>query len=165
MTLSALVAVARNGVIGRDNALPWRLPADLKRFKRLTMGHHILMGRKTYESIGKPLPGRVSVVLTRQRGYEAPEGVRVVGELDEAIEVARQAGDEEAFVVGGSQIYALALPRIDRLYLTEVQREVEGDAMFPELDRAEWTEVEREEHAADERHAHAYHFVTLERRR
>ncbi len=164
MTLSALVAVAQNGVIGRNNDLPWRLPADLKRFKRLTMGHHILMGRKTWESIGRALPGRVSVVLTRRPDLAVPDGVQVVGSLDRAVDLARRAGDDEAFIIGGSQIYALALPLLDRLYLTELQSDVDGDVFFPSFDRSAWREIEREEHEADERHAYAYRFVTLERR-
>ena len=163
MRVSIIVAAARNGVIGREGDLPWRLPADMAFFKRTTMGHHLVMGRRTWDSIGRPLPGRTMVVLTRDREASIP-GCTVVHELDAALAVARAAGDEEVFVIGGAQIYALALPRADRLYLTEVDAEVEGDVRLPAFDRAQWVEVERQEHPADDRHAHAFAIVTLERR-
>lgn len=153
-----MVAVARNGVIGRDNDLPWRLPDDLKRFKAITLGKPVVMGRKTFESIGRPLPGRENRVVSRQPGLGV-EGCRVFAKLQDAL-----AGpEEEVMVIGGAQIYAEALPLAQRLFLTEVDAEVEGDARFPDLDPAAWREVGREEHAADERHAYAFRFRVLER--
>lgn len=171
MLVSIIAAVAANGVIGRDGDLPWRLPADLRLFKRVTMGHHLIMGRKTWESIGRPLPGRVVVVLTRdpeaRRRIEEIPGVLVASELSAALDCARAAGDTEAFVAGGAEVYARALPLADRLYLTRVEAEVEGDVVFPDFDEGhdegQWTEVAREEHAADDRHAHPFALCTLER--
>lgn len=171
MLASIVVAVARNGVIGRDGGLPWRLPADLRFFKRVTMGHHLIMGRKTWDSIGRPLPGRTMVVLTRDRRLEIP-GVEVVHALPEALALARAAGESEAFVIGGADVFALALPLADRLYLTRVHADVEGDVCFPApvhddrwLAEHHWVERAREEHAADEHHAFAFTLCTLERRR
>lgn len=160
--VSIIAAVASNGVIGRDGGLPWRLPADMRFFKRTTMGHHLVMGRKTWESIGRPLPGRTMVVLTRDRSAAIP-GVAVVHALSEAIERARAAGDAEVFVIGGAEVYARALPRADRLLLTRVDAAVPGDVYFPEYDEDRWVEVAREEHPADERHAYAFAICTLER--
>lgn len=157
--ISLISALARNGVIGINNALPWRLPEDLKYFKSLTLGHHILMGRKTYESIGKPLPGRTTVIITRGN-FPAPEGVKIAHSLREAIEIC--GDDEEIFFVGGADLYGQALPLADRLYLTEIQAEFAGDAWFPEFDRKRWREVRR-----DARHADTsgmrYDFVVYER--
>ncbi|MFY0580643.1 dihydrofolate reductase [Cystobacter fuscus] len=130
MRLSAIVAMASNRCIGRDNTLPWRLPADLQRFKRLTLGHTLLMGRKTYESIGRPLPGRTMLVVTRQHGW-APEGIEVAHSLEEAL--ARARGDE-IFLAGGAQLYEQAMDRVRRLYLTRIDREYEGDTFFPDVD-------------------------------
>jgi len=145
---SLVVAMARNRVIGRDNQLPWRLPADLAYFKRVTMGHPIIMGRRTYESIGRPLPGRLNIVVSRNPQFSAP-GCTVVPSLAEAW---RAAGDaEEVCVIGGTSIFAEALPAADRIHLTEVEAEVPGDTWFPEFDRGEWTEREVERHAPDER--------------
>lgn len=163
MRVSIVVAVARSGVIGRGGELPWRLPADLRFFKRVTMGHHLVMGRKTWASIGRPLPGRTMVVLSRDPGLELA-GATVVHDLPEALALARAAGDTEAFVIGGAEVYARALPLADRLYLTRVHADVEGDVHFPDLDEHQWVEVAREEHAADEHHAHAFALCTLERR-
>jgi dihydrofolate reductase len=139
--LSLIAAVAANGVIGRGGALPWHLPEDLKRFKALTLGHHIVMGRKTYESIGRLLPGRTTVIVTRQRDYAAP-GAVVAASIEDAI--TRCTGDDEVFVIGGAQIYQAALPIADRLYLTEVMADVEGDTHFPAFDRRQWRERSRE---------------------
>lgn len=158
--LEFVVAVARNGVIGRDNALPWRLPADLQHFKRTTMGRPILMGRRTWESLGRPLPGRMNLVLTRARDYVAA-GATVVHTLDEALHAA--AGAEALMVIGGAEIYRELLPRAAVLHLTEVAADVDGDVRFPEWDRAAWREVWRESHPADEKHAHPFAFVRLER--
>lgn len=163
MRVSLLVAVAERGVIGRDGGLPWRLPADLRFFKRVTMGHHVIMGRRTWESIGRPLPGRTMVVLSRDPALVVP-GASVVHELADALALARAAGDTEAFVIGGAEVYARALPLADRLYLTRVHADVEGDVCFPVYDPQEWVEVAREEHAADEHHAHAFALCTLDRR-
>lgn len=149
MRISLIAAVANNGVIGRRGQLPWRLKADLQRFKQLTMGHTVIMGRKTWESIGRPLPGRRMVVVTRQKDYQA-EGAKLVGSVDDAIELARSASDEEAFVIGGGEIYRLTLPRADRLYLTRVHAEVEGDATFPDVDCQRWRLVESDLRSADE---------------
>jgi len=158
--VSLLAAVADNGIIGRGGRLPWHLPDDLKRFKFLTMGKPILMGRKTFESIGRPLPGRTSLVLTRSRDWSSA-GTVVVHSLSEALERAGEVG--ELVVVGGAEIYRLALPRAQRVYLTRVHASVEGDTVFPALDEREWRESAREEHAADERHAYAMSFCVLER--
>jgi dihydrofolate reductase len=152
---SLIVAAAENGAIGKDNQLLWHLPDDLRLFKRLTTGHAIVMGRKTYESIGRPLPNRESVILTRQTGYDLP-GATVVATLEEAL-----AGREDVFVIGGAEIYRLALPVTDRIYLTEVHTRIEGDAFF-EIP-AGWKEVSREHHPADEKHAYSFDFVVLDR--
>jgi dihydrofolate reductase len=159
--LELVVAAARNGVIGRGNALPWRLPADLAHFKRLTLGHPVLMGRRTWESIGKPLPGRQNLVLTRDRAYQAP-GATVVHSLAQARSMAAGAG--RLMVIGGAELYRECLPEAAVLHLTEVEADVEGDVRFPDWQRAQWRETWREAHAADERHALPFSFVTLERR-
>ncbi|HCG78419.1 MAG TPA: dihydrofolate reductase [Oceanospirillales bacterium] len=160
-----IVAVAENGVIGRNNALPWYLPNDLKYFKQTTMGKPVIMGRKTYESIGKPLPGRTNIVITRQADYQ-PEGVKVVSSVEAARELAESVclidGQEEAMIMGGAEIYALALPHTDRLYLTEVHADVEGDAFFPEYDKSLWQEVAREDFAAEGPNPYNYSFVVYE---
>jgi dihydrofolate reductase len=158
--VSIVVAVARNGVIGRDNELPWRLPTDRKHFRRVTLGKPVIMGRLTYESVGKPLDRRTNIVVTRDRRYSAP-GCRVVHSLAEALEAAQPA--DEVMVIGGAEIYAQALPAADRIYLTRVETDVEGDAFFPDLPPGEWREVESETLDADENHAHAMRFVTLVR--
>ena len=159
--ISFVVAMARNGVIGRDSTLPWRLPEDLRRFKAITMGKPILMGRKTFESIGKPLPGRTNIVLTRDRGWRA-QGVVVVYSVEEALEQARDT--PELVVIGGAEIYRLFMPIAERIYLTHVHADVLGDTVFPDFDPTQWVEVERCEYPADERHAYAVSFVTLERK-
>jgi dihydrofolate reductase len=161
MKLSIIVAMAESGVIGRDNALPWRLRADLARFKRLTMGHHLLMGRKTWESIGRPLPGRTMVVITRRAGFSA-DGIRVAGSIDEALEIARRAGETEAFVAGGAQIYRQMLERADRIYMTRIHAEIEGDTFFPEIDASRWREVAREDHEPDDRSPYRFSFIDYE---
>ena len=156
----AIVAeLARNRIIGRGNRLPWHLPDDLRHFKRLTLGRAIIMGRRTWESLPGVLPDRTHVVVTRDRSYRA-DGAVVVRSLDAALAVA---GGDEALVVGGAELYALALPRAVRLHLTLVDAEVEGDAVFPPIDPAQWREVAREPHAADEHHAYPFAFVTMER--
>ncbi len=157
--LALIAAVAKNGIIGRDNTLPWRLPDDLKRFKALTLGHPILMGRKTWESLGRPLPGRENIVVTRDRNYQAT-GCRVVHSLKEALAACGQA--DTAFVIGGGEFYALTLPVAHVLHLTEIQAEVEGDAHFPPWDKDRFVETERVHHAADDAHAWAFDFVTYQ---
>ena len=157
--LSLIVAMARNRVIGRGGRLPWRLPADQQRFKALTMGHHIVMGRKTWESIGRPLPGRESVVVTRNKAYQAA-GATVVGSLAEALALAR--GDPETFVIGGEELYREALPLAERIYLTELEDDYPGDAFFPPLADGEWRAVQREGHPAQSAEP-AWNFVVYER--
>ena len=161
MRSSLVVAMARNRVIGRENQLPWRLPADLAFFKRITMGHPVIMGRRTHESIGKPLPGRRNIVVTANRGYEAP-GCIVVHSLNEAFRAAGNA--EEVAIIGGSSIFEAGLPLADRIYLTEVDAEVEGDVVFPRFDRSAWRETELERHAPDARHAYPFRILLLERK-
>jgi len=160
VTVSVIVAAAENGVIGRAGALPWRLSEDLKRFKRLTVGHPVVMGRKTWESLGRALPGRRNLVVSRSPGYAAA-GAEVFSSLDEAL--AACAGEGEVFVIGGAALYAEALPRADRLYLTRVHAAVEGDVTFPEIDPADWTLISEESHEADARHDHAFSFRVYER--
>jgi dihydrofolate reductase len=161
MRLSLVVAVARNGVIGRDNRLPWRLPDDLAYFKRVTMGHPVVMGRRTWQSIGKPLPGRTNIVVTHDPGFRAP-GCVVAHSLAEAWRAAE--GADEACVIGGTSLFAETLPLADVIHLTEVEADVEGDTYFPGFDRGAWTETEVERHAADARHAYPFRIVRLERR-
>ncbi|NBB31499.1 dihydrofolate reductase [Cellulophaga sp. BC115SP] len=163
MKLSIIVATAEQGVIGKDNQLIWHLPEDLKMFRRLTTGHVIIMGRKTFESIGKPLPNRTSIIISRNTDYQV-EGCIVVGSLEEAIEKAKEIESEEAFIIGGAQIYALALDMADTVYLTQVHHNFEGDVFFPVLDTNIWTETERKSFQPDEKHAYAFDFVTLEKR-
>ncbi len=159
MKLCAVVAASDNDVIGRDNALPWHLPADLAHFKRTTLGHPVLMGRRTYESIGRPLPGRRNLVLSR-RGFAA-EGVETVATLDEAI--ARASGESALMNIGGAEVFARAMPKTDIIYLTRVHCTVEGDTFMPPLDLRQWHEVRREYRAADERNVFAMSFIELER--
>lgn len=159
MLLTAVVAVAQNGVIGRAGGLPWHLPADLGHFKAMTMGRPVLMGRRTFDSIGKPLPGRRNLVLTR-RPLDVP-GVEAVASVDEAL--ARVAGAPEVAVIGGAQLWQETLPRIGRLHVTRVHADIEGDTYFPAIDPAQWREVERREQPADERNAYAMSFITLDR--
>ncbi|MBI3903586.1 MAG: dihydrofolate reductase [Nitrosomonadales bacterium] len=161
MSLAIVVAMAHNRTIGVNNALPWRIPEDLKHFKALTMGHHMIMGRKTFDSIGKPLPGRTTVIVTRNRELKV-EGCIVVHTLQDAI--AACAGDNEIFIVGGAELYALALPLTDTLYLTEIQQDVAGDAHFPNFDRNAWQEIAREQRSQSETQPLDYHFVTYSRK-
>ena len=163
MRVSIIAAVARNGTIGLDNRLPWRLPADLRHFKALTMGHHLIMGRKTFESVGT-LPGRPTIVVSRRGLAECPAGVRVAPSVPEALDLARRAGETEAFVAGGAEIYRVALDYADRMYLTRIEKSFAGDAVFPEIDAEEWTVVEKRPHQPDEKNPHRFSFVVLERR-
>jgi len=159
MRVSLIVAVAENGVIGRDGDLPWCIPADMKFFKETTTGHPIVMGRKTHQSIGRALPGRTNIVITRDGDF-AGEDITVVGDIDAAFQAAGDAA--EVMVIGGAQIYELALPRADRVYLTEVHIAADGDTYFPTLDRRVWRETARVDHPA-EGDIPAFSFVTLER--
>ena len=156
--LTLIAAVARNGVIGKDNALPWRLPEDLKRFKALTMGHPIVMGRKTWESLGRPLPGRSNIVITRDKGYRA-EGATVVHSIDEALVATQDAA--EVFVIGGAEIYTMTLAHANCLQLTELDADFDGDVRFPAFDRSQWRTTFREAHLGA--NGLAYAFVTYER--
>lgn len=164
MKISLIAAVAKNNVIGNDNQLIWRLSDDLKRFKRLTTGHHILMGRKTYESMGRALPNRTNVVVTRSKNYQ-PEGIEVFNDIDAAIEFAKSNNEEELFIIGGGEIYKKLLPIADKIYLTKVHASPEGDTFFPDLDESNW-EVEAEEaHLANEKNEHNFVFLDLIRKR
>jgi dihydrofolate reductase len=160
--LSLIVAMAKNRVIGADNKIPWHLPNELKQFKNLTMGHHIVMGRKTYESIGRLLPGRTSVIVTRQRDYSVP-GAIVTHSVEEALEACRN--DDECFVIGGADLFRETLARADRLYLTIVEAEPSGDTFMPDLDLADWTETSAQSFPLDEKHAHGYRFAIYDRAR
>lgn len=166
--LALVVARARNGVIGRDGTLPWRLKSDMAIFKATTLGKPVIMGRKTWESLPKrPLPGRLNLVLTRDRSFEA-EGAIVCERFDEALEIAREQAAEdgvgEVCVIGGTAVFELALRRARRLYLTEVDAEPEGDALFPAFDESAWTEVRRDPHPAGEGDQHPFTFRVLEQR-
>ncbi|WP_297396068.1 dihydrofolate reductase [Acidiferrobacter sp.] len=162
MKLALLAAVARNGAIGRDNGLPWHLPDDLRRFRALTLGKTVIMGRKTYESLPGALPGRHSIVVSRDGRYRAVrQDAQVAGSLDEALAQARST---EVFIIGGASLYQQTLARADRLYLTEIDADVAGDAFFPRYDPADWETIADEAHRADDRHPHAFRFLTLERR-
>ncbi len=163
MNISIVVAVAENGVIGKDNTLLWKLSADLKRFKEITMGHHMIMGRKTFDSIGKPLPGRISVVISTNPSLKI-EGAIVVNSLEAAIKIAQDAGDTEACIIGGGQIYTLSLGLATKIYYTEVALKPEGDTFFPELDKSIWKETARQECKADEKNECDYVFVDYVRK-
>jgi len=159
--LSLIVAMAKNRTIGINNTLPWRCTEDLKHFKALTMGHHMIMGRKTFDSIGKALPGRTTVIVSRNSNFSV-DGCVVRHSLQSAINAS--AGDEEIFIVGGAQLYAQALPLVNTLYVTEIQQEVEGDAHFPEYDMNQWHETSRELRTQEAPQPLEYHFVTYQRK-
>ena len=158
--LGLVVAISSNNAIGKDNQLLWHLPADLKHFKNITSGHTIIMGRKTYDSIGKPLPNRRNIVITRQKGLQI-EGIEVVNSLAEALSLCKQ---EEVYIIGGAEIYRQAISLCDKIELTRVHQDFDADAFFPELDNAIWKEVWKEDHLPDEKNKFAYTFSTLERR-
>ncbi len=160
MIVSLVAAVADNGVIGRDGGLPWKLPADLAHFRRLTLGHTVIMGRRTFEELGTGLDGRRNLVVTRTPGYAAP-GAETVGSLDAALAMA--ADEPEVFVIGGGEIYREALPIADRMYLTHVHATVEGDTRFPDFDAVGWKVVDEEVHPADDRHPHPFTIVRYDR--
>jgi dihydrofolate reductase len=161
MIISLIAAMGKDRVIGIDNRLPWRLPADMKHFRALTLGKPVLMGRKTFDSIGKPLPGRTNIVVSQDPDFQ-PEGVTVARSIAEALAAGREA--DEIMVIGGASFYAQLLPRAQRLYLTEIHQEFAGDAFFPAWDPREWREIERNDHAADGDNIYPYSFITLARR-
>ena len=167
MKLALIVAMAKNHVIGINNNLPWHLSEDLKYFKRVTMGKPIIMGRKTFESIGRPLPGRTNIVITRNKNYQA-EGIKVVHSLKTAMELCNSIavidGGDEAMVIGGAELYTEALPLADYLYLTEVHADVQGDAYFPEFNRNDWQEIARDNFKAVEPNPYDYSFTVLEKK-
>ena len=160
MIISLIVAMSRNRVIGKGNALPWHLPADLKYFKRVTLGKPIIMGRKTFESIGRPLPGRVNIIVTHELTYRA-DGCTVVHSVEDALKAAH--GHDEVMVIGGAKLFEQTLPRAERIYLTEIDADFTGDVFFPMLQYNEWRELQRIAHQADEQNPYTYSFVVLER--
>lgn len=164
MKISAIAAVAKNNVIGFQNSIPWYLPADFKYFKKVTTGHPIIMGRSCYESIGKPLPQRTNIIVTRDVFYLV-SGCVIVHSIDEALMFAEDTGTEEAFIIGGGQVYSQTVHLWDKLYLTEVDLEPQGDIYFPSLDlKNEWHELSREAHPADDKNEHDFTFVIYERK-
>ncbi|MFA7825035.1 type 3 dihydrofolate reductase [Aeromonas dhakensis] len=164
MKISMIAAVAHDRVIGKDNQMPWHMPADLAHFKRITLGKPVLMGRKTYESIGRPLPGRRNLVISRNPDYRV-DGVEVIDSVSSALELlGREDSVEELMVIGGGHLFEQLLPRAERLYLTQIELEVDGDAHFPVLDHTDWELLEEESHPADERNAYPYRFETWQRR-
>ena len=164
MIISQIVAASLNNVIGKDNGLPWHMPTDMAYFKNKTWGHHIVTGRRNYEAEGKALPGRVNIVLTRNPDYQISDGM-VVNKLKDAIDIARKSGEKELFIVGGEEIYKLAMPVTDRIYLTRIHAEVEGDTFYPELDMKTWKEVSIDSRKADEKNPYDYDFIVYERQR
>jgi dihydrofolate reductase len=167
MIVSLIAALTQNHVIGKNNDLPWHLPDDMKYFMRTTQQHHVLMGRKNYESIPekfRPLPNRNNIVVTRQSNFQAPR-CTVVNSLEEGIAFAEKNNEQELFIIGGAEIYRLAMPLANRLYLTEIQTELTGDTYFPTIDMQPWNEISRSHHLADERHAYAFDFVIYEKER
>ncbi len=167
MIVSLIAALTTNRVIGKNNDLPWRLPDDMKYFMQTTKGHTVIMGRKNYDSLPdkfKPLPNRMNIVVTRQKELKAP-GCTVVHSLDKAIELAKAANENEVFNIGGAELFTLGLGNADRLYLTEIHTEIQGDTYFPILNKSEWNETSRTHHAADDRHAFAFDFVVYNRKR
>ena len=165
MIISLIAALTKNRVIGRKNDLPWHLPDDMKHFMQTTKGHHVIMGRRNYDSIPekfRPLPNRTNIVVTRQARLDLP-GCQVVNSMGPALEIAKKAGEPELFIIGGSAIYQLGLPHAQRLYLTEIQAEIAGDTYFPKFERNEWKEISRTHHVVDARHEYAFDFVIYER--
>lgn len=160
MIVSILVAKSKNDVIGKNNQLPWHLPADLKHFKDLTMGHHMIMGRKTFESIGKPLPGRTSVIITRQKDYKAP-GCIVVSSIEDALKAC--VNDDEVFIIGGGEIFKETMNTADKIYLTEIGEEFEGDVFLPKIDLLKWKLIQKQTFKPDEKNKYGYCFCEYER--
>lgn len=160
MTISAIVAKAINNVIGFGNQIPWYLPADLKHFKSVTLNHHVIMGRKTFESIGKPLPKRTNIIITRDV-YFVASGCVVTHSLEEALEISKRNSETEAFIIGGAEIYEMSMPYLDKLYLTEVDCQCEGDKFFPEILEEEWIEINAIQNLKDDRNKYDYKFREL----
>jgi dihydrofolate reductase len=167
MRKALIVAMSQNRVIGRNNQLPWYLPGDLKYFKQATMGKPIIMGRKTWDSIGRPLPGRMNVIISRNTQWRAPDGTVAAASLSEAMNKASAhaelEGSEEVMIIGGGQIYAEALPVVDRMYITKVHADIDGDAFFPEVNWEEWKEIGREDFSASGNNPYDYSFVIYQR--
>ncbi|WBL44944.1 dihydrofolate reductase [Algoriphagus halophytocola] len=163
MKISLIAALAENNIIGKENDLVWRLPDDFKRFKALTSGHYILMGRKTFESLGKPLPNRTHLVVTRNAEYQVPEGHYVFQTVEDAFIFSQKMGVDHLYVIGGGEIYKQTLPLADELVLTEVKAKPEGDTKFPEFDKTKWKITFQDHHPADERHLYPFTFITYER--
>jgi len=164
MIISAIVAASKNWVIGKNNEIPWYIPNDLRYFRRMTLGHHIILGRKNYESIGKPLPKRTNLIVTRDTNFEAP-GCLVVHSVEEAIAIAKKNKEEELMICGGGQIYAQTMPLVEKLYFTEIEAVVDGDVYFPEIDESEWDLISTERNQADDRHEYGYNFMIYERKK
>lgn len=165
MTISIIVAASENNVIGRNNALPWHLPADMKFFKEKTMGHCVVMGRKNFESVPdkfRPLSGRTNIVVTHQANYPS-EGIRVVHSIGDAIRLAKEKGETECFIIGGGEIFKQAMHRCDKIYLTRIHRDIEGDVFFPEINKDEWKEISRQDFKADEKNSYDFSFIVFDR--
>ena len=165
MTISLIAALSKNRVIGKNNDLPWHLPDDMKYFMQTTKGHHVIMGRKNYDSIPekfRPLPNRINIVVTRQKDFSAPN-CTIVNSIDQGIVIANEAGESETFIIGGAQIYKEGMALTQRMYLTEIQAEIQGDTYFPEIDFSKWVEVSRIHHTMDERHKFKFDFVIYDR--
>jgi dihydrofolate reductase len=165
MIVSAIAALSKNRVIGKNNDLPWRLPDDMRFFMETTKDHHVIMGRKNYDSLHekfKPLPQRTNIVITRQKDFHAP-GCTVLHAVEPGLDIAKKNGDPECFIIGGAEIYKLAMPYTTRMYLTEIDAEVEGDTYFPAFNQADWKEVNRKHHPADDRHRYAFDIVVYDR--
>ena len=167
MKVALIVAMAENGVIGRNNQLPWQIPEDLKYFRKVTMGKPVIMGRKTFESIGRPLPGRTNIVISHQKNLDLPDGVELAGSVDEALAFSREACQKndagECMIIGGEQIYALFMPVADKLYLTQVHANIEGDACFSSFNEDEWLLIDKEDHVPVEEDSYGYSFCVLEK--
>lgn len=160
--LSIIVAVAENNVIGKDNSLIWHLPRDMKHFKETTTGHCVIMGRKTFESNGRPLPNRTNIIITRDKNYKT-DGCIIVNSLEDAIKQAQK--DPEAFIIGGGLIYEMAMPLVDRIYLTKIHQEFDGDTFFPKINMEEWIEVDRRDFKPDEKNKYPFSILTLDRKK
>lgn len=164
MTISAIVAADKNGCIGKDKTIPWYLPADLKYFKKTTMGHHLIMGRVCFEDIGKPLPGRTTIIVTRNKKYKA-RGCKIAHSIEQALEIAQKAGDKEPMICGGGQIYLLALPFIEKVYLTRVNLKVKnGDVFFPKLDKSGWKTTSKKSGKTDKKNEYEHTYYVYERK-
>jgi dihydrofolate reductase len=165
MIVSAIAALSKNFVIGKNNDLPWRLPDDMRFFMETTKGHHVIMGRRNYDSLKgkfKPLPDRTNIIITRQKDFRAP-GCIVIHDVRQGLEIAKKSNERECFIIGGAEIYKLAMPFTTRLYLTEIDAVIEGDTFFPDIDKRNWREIARSHHPADERHAFAFDIVTYDK--